>query len=252
MKTPLVTALLALATTAAVADGASAQEMALPRAFSADIGLGVNVGPSYPGSDEAEAGPWLIWRNTRLGDAASGGARQGFAIAPSFGTVAPREASDDAALTGLDDIDRAYELGLKASYGIGAVDAYASLRKGFGGHDGLTGELGAKYRTDLSDRVTLWSGIELGYGNDSYNDTYFGVTPAESLTSGYGAYAPGGGFNSAAIKFEARYALTDSTALLGEVQYGKLIGDAADSPLVQDRYQPSLRLGIVRNFSFGF
>ncbi|HIC65010.1 MAG TPA: MipA/OmpV family protein, partial [Paracoccus sp.] len=56
----------------------------------------------------------------------------------------------------------------------------------------------------------------------------------------------------AAIKFRARYAINDKTAILGEVEYGKLIGDAADSPIVQDDYQPALRLGIVRKFSFGF
>lgn len=246
MKPLLALAALALP----LAGEAAAQDFGGVRGFSADLGLGVNVGPTYPGSGEADASPWLIWRNTRFGNGS--GDHAGFSISPSFGTVGPREAADDAALTGLDDIDRAYELGVKAGYGAGPVDAYLSLRKGFGGHDGLTGEVGVKYRTDLSDRATLWSGIEVGYGDGDYNATYFGVTPAEAGSSGYAAYAPGGGFNSAAIKFEARYALSDSTALLGEIEYGKLIGDAADSPIVQDRYQPSLRLGIVRNFSFGF
>ncbi|WVJ74288.1 MipA/OmpV family protein [Paracoccus marcusii] len=111
-------------------------------------------------------------------------------MAPSFGTVGKRESSDDAALTGLDDIDRAYELGLRVSYGAGPVTAYGSVRRGFEGHEGITGEVGAKYRTELSDRVTLWSGAEVVYGNDDFNNTYFGVTPAESVTSGLPASAP--------------------------------------------------------------
>jgi len=72
------------------------------------------------------------------------------------------------------------------------------------------------------------------------------------VASGFPAYAPGGGINEAALTLEARYLLTPDTALVGEVQYGKLIGDAADSPVVQDEYQPSLRLGITRRFTFGF
>ena len=77
------------------------------------------------------------------------------------------------------------------------------------------------------------------------------MTP-EQAAPGRPTYSLGGGFTSAAITFEARYALTEKTALLGEVQYGKLIGDAADSPIVLDEYQPVLRMGIVRRMSFGF
>lgn len=221
------------------------------RTFSVDLGLGAASGPSYPGAEEAEVSPWIIWRNAGFGPVGQAPA-QGFSIAPSFGTVGERDSADDAALTGLDDIDRAYELGLRVSYGAGPVTAYGSVRRGFGGHEGVTGQLGAKYRTDLSDRVTLWSGADLRYGNAEYNDTYFGVTPAESVTSDLPVTTTGGGVNQAAITFEARYALSDTTALLGEVRYGKLVGDAADSPIVQDEYQPSLRLGITRRFSFGF
>lgn len=247
MKHVLALAVLA----ASAATGATAQDFGFAgREFSVDLGVGVDVGPDYPGSDDAEAGPWLIWRNAGFGQPGSE-AREGFSISPSFNMVGEREASDNDDLAGMEDIDRAYELGLKVSYGAGPVTAFGSVRRGFDGHEGLTGELGAKYRTDLSDRVTLWSGLSLGYGNGDYNDTYFGVAPSEAIP-GRPAYDIGGGFNKAAISFEARYALTDNVALLGEVEYGKLIGDAADSPVVQDEYQPSLRLGIVRKFSFGF
>lgn len=219
--------------------------------FSIELGLGVTGGPTYPGAEDAEASPWLIGRNTRFGTSEAGDG-QGFSISPSFGMVGSRDADDDAALVGLDEVDRTIELGGRVSYGMGPVSAYTSLRKGFNGHEGLAGEVGTKYRTELNDRVTLWSGLELGYGDSDYNSTYFGVTPEEAARTDYSEYAPGGGFNSAAITFEARYAINDSTAILGEVEYGKLIGDAADSPIVQEEYQPKLRLGVVRRFSFGF
>lgn len=250
-----MTRILALALVAAcVTTTASAQDFGLSgsRSLSFDLGLSAEIGPVYPGSDDVETSPSLIWRNFSLGP--GGGAEDGlgFSLSPSLGMVGPRKSSDDADLAGLTDIDRAYELGLKVSYGAGPITAYGSVRKGFDGHEGLTGEIGAKYRTQLSERVTLWSGLELGYGDADFNDTYFGVTPAESAASGYDSFAPGGGINEAAISFEAHYALNPTTAILGEVRYGKLIGDAADSPIVQDDYQPSLRLGVIRRFSFGF
>lgn len=241
MKRLLAIALLAMP----MATAAAAQD------FSVDLGLGVTGKPVYPGAEDAEATPWLIWRNARFGTAGEGD-NQGFSVSPSFGMVGERKPEDDAALAGTDKIERAYELGGKVSYGAGPVTAYGSVRKGFEGHTGLTGELGAKYRTDLSDRITLWSGLELGYGDSDYNSTYFGVSPAEEIARKYGEYKPGGGINSAAVKFQARYAINDKTAILGEVEYGKLIGDAGDSPIVQEEWQPSLRLGVVRRFSFGF
>lgn len=221
------------------------------RTFSVDLGLGAALKPVYPGAEEAEVAHWVIWRNAGFGEVGDAPA-QGFSIAPSLGIVGPRDSGDDDGLTGLNDIDRAYELGLRVRYGMGPLGAYASARRGFDGHEGLTGEVGVKYRTELSDRLDLWSGAEVVYGDDDYNNTYFGVTADESAASGYDVTTPGGGLNEAAITFQAQYALNDKTALLGEVRYGKLIGDAADSPVVQDEYQPSLRLGVTRRFSFGF
>lgn len=247
MKHVLALAVLA----ASAATGAHAQDFGFAgREFSVDLGVGVDVGPDYPGSDDAEAGPWLIWRNAGFGPRGSN-LREGFAISPSFGTVGERDASDSDDLAGMKDIDRAYELGLRVSYGAGPVTAFGSVRKGFDGHEGLTGEVGARYRTELSDRVTLWSGLSFGYGDGDYNATYFGVTPEEAV-GGRPAYDIGGGFNKASITFEAQYALTENTSLLGEIEYGKLTGDAADSPVVQDEYQPAIKFGVVRKFSFGF
>lgn len=247
MKMTLALAVLA----ASAATGASAQDFGFAgREFSVDLGVGVDVGPDYPGSDDAEAGPWLIWRNAGFGQPGTNES-EGFAISPSFNMVGEREASDNDDLAGMEDIDAAYELGLRVSYGTGPLTAFGSVRKGFEGHEGLTGEVGAKYRTDLSDRLSLWSGLSLGYGDGDYNDTYFGVSAAEAIP-GRPAHDIGGGFNKASISFEARYALTENVAVLGEVEYGKLIGDAADSPVVWDEYQPALKLGIVRRFSFGF
>lgn len=247
MKHTLILAFLAVS----AANGAAAQDFGFTgRTFSFDGGLGVSYGPEYPGSEDDKARPWIILRNGGFTDA-DGDARQGFSILPSFGLEGERKASDSDHLTGMEDVDIAYEVGLGLRYDIGALRAFGTVRRGFGGHEGLVGEVGAKYRTDLSDRVTLWSGLQLGYGNGDYNTTYFGVTPAEAIP-GRSAYDLGGGFNSAAITFEARYAVNDSIAVLGEVQYGKLIGDAADSPLVQEEYQPLLRIGVIRKFSFGF
>lgn len=233
---------------------ASAQDVSFGNRWgnlSADVGLGVSYGPDYLGADDNEAGPWFILRNASFGDPGQG-ELDGFSILPVFGLVGKRDADDSDRLRGLDDISRAYELGAQASYGYGPVNGYVRARKGFGGHHGVTGEVGVRYRSVINDRLTMWSSMEMSYGNSKYVDTYFGVSPSETAASGLAAYEPGGGFTKAAAKVSARYAITDKTAVLGEVEYGRLIGDAEDSPITEDRDQPVIRLGITRNFSFGF
>lgn len=214
------------------------------RTVDLDVGIGAKSTPEYPGADSNSVTPWLIWRGD-IGHATA----QGFSFGPSYRLIASRDSGDGEHLTGLDDIDRAIELGARFSYGMGPVTGYAAVRRSFGGHEGVIGTLGARYRTDLTDRLTLWTGVSVDYANASYMDTYFGV-PAD--TDHLSAYDPGAGFKSAAARVEARYAITDSTALLGEVEYSHLLGDAADSPIVLDKAQPSVRIGITRRFSFGF
>lgn len=250
MKQILILALLA----APVASTALAQDMSLGNRWgtlSADVGLGVSYGPQYPGADDGEASPWLILRNASFGDPGKGNL-DGFSVLPVFGLVGERNEDDDDALAGMGDISRAYEVGAQLSYGVGPVNGYLRARQGFGGHHGVTGEVGVRYRSEVSDKLTMWSSVEMSYGDAEYVETYFGVSDSQSATSGYDAYSPGGGFTMAAAKVSARYQIGEKTALLGEVEYGHLLGDAGDSPLVQDKDQPSVRLGIVRNFSFGF
>ncbi|MDM7459466.1 MAG: MipA/OmpV family protein [Paracoccus sp. (in: a-proteobacteria)] len=236
--------LLAAAILAVVVTPAVAQVPGLSGPVDFDLILGVESGPSYPGSDDGKLSPWLQFRND-----ISGG-QDGLSFAPSFGLNGPRKSEDG--LEGLEPIDRAVELGGRIAYGVGAVSAYGTLRRGFGGHEGVTGALGLRHRSDISSDLTLWSGIEAVYGNARFNDTYFGVTADESRVSGLPETAPGAGFYSAALIFEARYALSETTAVTGQVRYGRLIGDAVDSPVVSDKYQPSIRVGLSRRFSFGF
>ncbi len=219
--------------------------------LSFDLGLGAVYKPSYRGSDELEASPWLIMRNLRVGGV-GGEKSDGFSLSPSVDLVGTRDSDDDERLTGLDEIDRAYELGLKGTYKVGATTAYGTMRKGFGGHKGVTGELGATYRFETTDRMTFWAGVEAGYGNGKYNETYFGISDDEAARTDFSAYSLDGGFNSAAVSLEGRYELNSNTAILGAVKFSRIIGDAADSPIVEDRNQPSVKLGIVRTLNFAF
>ncbi|MFB9225228.1 MipA/OmpV family protein [Paracoccus cavernae] len=222
-------------------------------ALSFDLGLGAEYSPEYMGSDEKDVSPWIILRNASLGrQGAAGETTDGFSVLPSFNYVGRRDPNDHDALEGMENISAAGEVGVRLGYDLGPSTSYVTLRKGFGGHHGLRGELGTKYDFRANDRLTFTGRANANYGNDDFAETYFGVTDAEAATSRYAAYRPDGGFHSVAVSLEARYAMTDTLAVLGEIEYERLIGDAADSPLVEDKGQPSIKLGIVRRFDFRF
>ncbi|MDO5646340.1 MipA/OmpV family protein [Paracoccus sp. (in: a-proteobacteria)] len=216
-----------------------------------DVGLGAAYQPAYPGASSDKVTPWFIFRDGSYTPGAGQDA-QGFGIAPSAALVGKRKSSDSDKLAGLPNVDRAIELGARARYGMGPVTGYATVRRGFNGHTGFTGEVGARVRTDVTDRFTLWSGAEVTYGNARYNRTYFGISDADAAAAGRDAYDAGSGFNAAALTLDMRYAVTDTTALVGEMRYGRLIGDAKNSPVVQDTDQSSIKIGVVQRFSFGF
>lgn len=221
--------------------------------LSADLGIGAEYGPAYPGASDSEASPWLILRNGQLTrPGASGERSDGFSVLPSFGYVGGRDADDHESLMGTDEIDPAGEVGLRLSYDFGPTNSYVSLRKGFGGHSGLTGELGTKYRFAPSERLTLWTRAEAHFGDSDFTRTYFGISEAEAPNTAYSAYAPGGGIYAASLGIEARYSVTPNIAILGELEYTRLLDDASDSPLVQSKGEPSVKLGVVRRFDFRF
>lgn len=243
-------AALFVATALAFPGAASAQWLNDYDQVSLDAGLGVTYGPEYMGSDENDASPWFILRNVELGEA--GAEKQGFSIIPSLNYIGKRDADDSDDLDGMDDISRAYEVGVKLSYVSGPFTSYTHIRKGFGGHHGVVGEIGTRYERAVNDRLTLWAGAELQGADDRFNETYFGVSSDEALRSGYDAYSPGGGFYEANLNIEARYMLNENWAVLGRAKYGRLLDDAANSPLVRDKNQPEISIGIVRHLNFKF
>lgn len=222
----------------------------------ADIGLGAEVEPDWLGAKDMSTGPWVIFRNfdvTAPGETAGDeGTADGFRVGPTLNWRGGRKADDSDALAGLDDIDGTVEAGLRFRYTQGPASAYVVVRKGFGGHEGIAGAVGAKLRMTPRERLTLWPGIEAKFGNDQFARTWFGVTADEAQRSGYAEYSPQGGIYAAGVKLEARYALTDSLALVGEAEYARLVGDAADAPFIEEKSQPALRLGVVHRFDLRF
>ncbi len=248
--------------TPVLADETAARDTLTTRAPARDYDVVLEIGggaawrPAYEGASTYQISPFpaialhYLWL-PGLGEVKGyGRPRDGFSFGPSFRYVRARNSGDYSELTGLQNVDAAYEIGGRVAYRFGALRAHTSLRRGFGGHDGWVGEAGLDLTFNPNAVTELSMGPRISYADAAYMRTYLGVTPAESFTSGLPAYDPGGGIKGAGAEFGGRYAFTPQWSLLGAVTYERLVGAAAASPVAQagDLNQYTARLGLSYRF----
>lgn len=229
------------------------------------LGLGAQVAPKFPGGDSYGVGPMPIFDLRRPGqpitfESADDGA--GFGIlgrdsVVNFGLAvrfqSKRDEEDVGAPVG--DVGFTVEVG-------GFVEILpsrnfrirAELRRGIGGHKAMVGSLGADliFRDDQNYIFSI--GPRVRWADNRYHDRYFGVPvaiPAAGLPAAYdpdgGVYAVGGIAN-----FTRR--LGRNWGLQAYAGYDRLVGDAADSPIVRtlgSRDQFSGGAGLWIEFNVG-
>ncbi|MEM7074922.1 MAG: MipA/OmpV family protein [Pseudomonadota bacterium] len=178
----------------------------------------------------------------------------GLGFGPSLRYITSRRASDNAELTGLNDIQDAFEVGAQVFYVWPNVETFAALRYGLWGHESWVGELGGYYVLRPGNDFAFRFGPRLLYGTDRFADTYFGVTPAEALASSFSAYDPDGGLVSAGLEMIATYQLSRKWWLEGRVRWDRLQGDAAGSPIVAQGSEDmfTFSIGFRRAFELSF
>lgn len=147
-----------------------------------------------------------------------------------------REANDSAALTGLQDIDDAIELGGFMSYVWRQWEITATLGRDVSdAHDGWVGEGKMMYEMQVSPELKVKFGPSATWANQNYMRSFYGVTATESAATGLRAYDPKSGFRDVTLGVEGEYSLDADWSLNFEARLSKILQDAADSPLVEDR-----------------
>ncbi len=151
-------------------------------------------------------------------------------------TRKPRRASDDPILHGWGDISSTAHGGLFANYTLDWLSVHGSVSAA-GHHEGVLATLGAEAKYRPTPRLTLSIGPEVTFANSQYAMTFFGVDAAQSEIAGIAPYRARGGVNSVGGSAGASYKLTEHWSLAAHASYGRLQGDAADSPVTTDKTQ---------------
>jgi outer membrane protein len=216
------------------------------------VGAGVINGARYPGSryDFTRGLPLISISYDRyfFGGAPGGGAPAGigayllhtehWAVGLNVGgdTRKPRRASDDPVLHGWGDIPGTARGGMFASYNIDWLSVRGSVS--VGGHDeGVLASFGVEAKYHATRRLTLTIGPEVTWVNNQYAMTFFGIDAAQSEIAGIAPYRARSGINSLGGSAGASYLLTEHFSLAAHVNYARLQGDAANSPVTTDKTQ---------------
>lgn len=225
------------------------------------VGLGAQLVPSFPGSDEVSVRPMFNLDIARgdtpfvfeapdesIGFSLFG--RGGFGFGPAFSFEGSRRASDIGAP--LDKVSTTVEGGGFVQYEVGPrIRVRAELRRGLGGHNGLVGNIGADYIVRDGDNYVFSVGPRVSLSDGRYQRAYFGVTPAEAVLTGLPAFRPSGGVHAVGATAGLLYQLTPRWGIMSYARYDRLIDDAGRSPVVRrlgSRDQLSGGLGLTYTF----
>jgi len=118
------------------------------------------------------------------------------------------------------------------------------------GHGGFRYAFSIGAVRPASERLTTILSLSLNGNDKAYSNAYFGISNRESTVSGLAAFSPAAGLTGLSLSTVISASLAPKWSLTTLLSITRLIGDAADSPLVAVRgteLQPVLGLFISYN-----
>jgi len=171
----------------------------------------------------------------------------------------PRDDLSSQAVTAVGDIGFAIEMGAYFGFAMpftplpeGELSGYVSVRNSLIGPADGTQVLGVLEYFFAPLRF-LRVGVNTSFtvATSDYMQEYFGVNEAQAARSGLPLFRPEGGLRDVTFTLYSVLSLSPSWGFFGIVQSSRLLGDAADSPIVTQegsRDQLSTGLGLFLNF----
>jgi len=223
------------------------------------LGIGVESEPTYQGSDKSDtaAEPFVVaayrapWGNVFLSGSGLGYSRM---LSPKFGIMLQleaedtREVDDDPRISALGNQDEELELEIVGRYLLGPWTVGASVAAATG-DKGIVWFVGGGHTWRLvDDRLFVSVGADISGSTADNQRTDFGISQSQSTASGFPVYTPDGGLKSVGLNLAMEYQLSDRWFLYSSVDYERLLGDVADSPIVFDENNIEIGAGIFFRF----
>lgn len=150
---------------------------------------------------------------------------------------------DDPVVARLSEIDDTVEVGAFLRYEVvGPADPRDRWSLGGdvgfdvgGEHDGYVATASLRRWLPVGRFGALGLAAAMTYGSGNYTDTYFSVTPEDAALTGLPQYGAGGGLRDARLMAVFVQPVSRNWLLGAGVGYSRLLGDVADSPIVDQR-----------------
>lgn len=236
------------------------------------LGLGPALMPEYEGSDKytlvplplvkAQKGPvhatllGLHLTSNLIPDA-------NWRLGPSLNVRRGYGNADEKSVRQL-DVDREFELGVKGGYDIPLGSAGGGVRPRstlalaaeflVDVSDKSNGYIltpSVTYKTALSERWSLGAGANFSYASDGYMSYYFGVSNGDAAKTGLKGRSADADVKDFSLFGSVGYALTEAWRVSVIAQYKRMVGDAEDSPVVDDKGDANnAALGLVVSYTW--
>lgn len=158
------------------------------------------------------------------------------------------------ALRGMGDVDIAGEAGAFVEKRLGAKRQWrlrAEVRQGFGGHEGVVGDVLAQY-SGRSGKVMYAVGPRATFASGDFMQTYYGVDAGQSARTGLAVSRPDGGLVSFGLGANLIRPLDRKRAVAVFAGVDRLGGEPAGSALIRERGQRTqFSLGVGYSYRFG-
>ena len=226
-------------------------------------GIGLAYMPEYAGADRSRVVPLPflektysngLFLSTRRG-IGYGTALGDFRVSAALGYDGGREDhrenlfSGSDALKGMGKIKGSAQAVLSAGYQLGSVGLSLTTRQNLSHREyGNSYTLGMEtpIYTSASDQFGFSASAE--YADRKHMQTYFGVTAAQSLSSGYRSYTPKAGLANVSAGVNWTHVIDSNWVVRSALGVNRLAGDAADSPLTQRKTTPVVMTAFVYKF----
>ncbi|WP_293862610.1 MipA/OmpV family protein [uncultured Alsobacter sp.] len=164
-----------------------------------------------------------------------------------------RYRENDRRLYGIRDAKWALEPGLYGEFWALAdtLRVRGEMRYGINGYNGLVGTLALDYVQRVG-KFVISGGPRVQFAGSEYMDTYFGVTGVDALQNrNVTQYKADPGVKSVGVAAAATYRWNDQWSTTVRGGYDRLVGGAADSPIVRNLgSKDQFTLGASASYTF--
>lgn len=233
------------------------------------LGASLAIGPEYDGSSRQRAKIRPLWaaKIGRVRLATSGGSallgfgrdgagpgastqlieRDKWRLGVSLRVDSGRDSGDARTTQGLPDVKRTLRARIYVNYSLTPDwNLGASLSQDvLGRRGGLTGSVDLGWRFYRSEDTEWTTGLGVSAADAQNLRSYFGVPASAVAQSGKPAYEPGAGLRDVHFGVGFKHALSKHWFLFGGAGTSRLLGPAADSPLVQKTGSAAAALGLA-------